>query len=452
VADADREIHAQMETWHASTKFVGPVKPATPTVSAPVSAPREPVSPTQLAVPSSESASKAPDDATGARGNTSGLSEEAEAALSRRVQTLEKGLNELQGLLDREHDRLIAVQTSVALAEKVPAVAVVPAEAKSGHAVGWSIAALLALATGAFGLLHAWRRRRTIKPQISPPNPEALDSEAVQAAAEAAVPTVRGEVSTAVPVPDERHPDARSEARLLGAQDEERQSVADTSPHKRTIEGTQVPDGIDMESLEAAYLMEGSGGELENTVNLADTDETAKIPSATMKMHVDDPNAETMPVETARMMGMLGTSAPEHVFPERSMPEDPARADTTKLDYNLTDLDESVHHVQMPSMLHESVGFKERRTSLVDVLKIAVEREPFRRDLRMKLLETHFAAAAANRKGFLEVVERLTCERGNMTDGEWEKIAWMGRQIAPDSDLFAPGTAQTDDEDLADCA
>ena len=115
--------------------------------------------------------------------------------------------------------------------------------------------------------------------------------------------------------------------------------------------------------------------------------------------------------------GMPGTSAAEQASRARKISVDPACDDTTKLDYNLVDLDASVHHVQMPSMLHESVGFKERRTSLVDVLKIAVEREPNRRDLRMKLLETYYAAAAANRQGFLEVVQKLARERGNMTDG-----------------------------------
>jgi hypothetical protein len=171
-----------------------------------------------------------------------------------------------------------------------------------------------------------------------------------------------------------------------------------------------------------------------------------------MKMRVDDANAETMPVETARIMGMPETSAPEHAAPDRRMSADPACADTAKLDYNLINLGASAHHVQMPSMLHESVGFKERRTSLVDALKMAVEREPNRQDLRMKLLETHYAAAAANRQGFLEVVQRLVRERPDMTDGEWDKIASMGRQIAPDDDLFASDTAQTDEKDLADCA
>jgi pilus assembly protein FimV len=107
--------------------------------------------------------------------------------------------------------------------------------------------------------------------------------------------------------------------------------------------------------------------------------------------------------------------------------------------------------VPMPSILYEKAGFKERRTSLVDVLKVAVKREPNRRDLRMKLLETYHAAAATSRQGFLEVAQSLAGERGSMTDEEWGKIVGMGRQIAADDDLFASDIARADDK-LATCA
>jgi hypothetical protein len=128
-----------------------------------------------------------------------------------------------------------------------------------------------------------------------------------------------------------------------------------------------------------------------------------------------------------------------------------ALLDTTKLDYNLVDLDLTPQHVHMPSVLHERVVVKERRKNLVDVLRKAVEREPDRRDLRMKLLETYYAAAAANRQAFLEVVEKLARDRGRLAEGEWDKIALMGKQIAADTALFSSDSEAEDDE-LADCA
>jgi hypothetical protein len=116
------------------------------------------------------------------------------------------------------------------------------------------------------------------------------------------------------------------------------------------------------------------------------------------------------------------------------------------------DLDLTAQHVHMPSVLHERVVVKERRTNLVDVLKKAVEREPDRGDLRMKLLETYYAAAAANRQAFLEVVQKIARDRDRLGEGEWDKIALMGKQIAADTPLFSGDSETEDDNKLADCA
>jgi pilus assembly protein FimV len=83
------------------------------------------------------------------------------------------------------------------------------------------------------------------------------------------------------------------------------------------------------------------------------------------------------------------------------------------------------------------------------VLKMAIEREPDRQDLRMKLIELYYSAAATNRKAFLDVVQKLARERDHIQPEQWDKIAFMGRQIAAENPLFAE---RADDEDLADCA
>ena len=126
------------------------------------------------------------------------------------------------------------------------------------------------------------------------------------------------------------------------------------------------------------------------------------------------------------------------------------RMDPTRLDYNLLDLDLTAQHVQMPSVLNEQVVMKERRTNLADVLKLAIEREPDRHDLRMKLLELYYSAAATNRKAFLDVVQKFARERDHLQSDQWNKIAFMGRQIASENSLFAEESA--DDDDLANCA
>jgi hypothetical protein len=49
------------------------------------------------------------------------------------------------------------------------------------------------------------------------------------------------------------------------------------------------------------------------------------------------------------------------------------------------------------------------------------------------------------------VVQKLARERDRLEDGEWDKIALMGRQIAADSALFSSDSEDEDDK-LADCA
>jgi pilus assembly protein FimV len=92
---------------------------------------------------------------------------------------------------------------------------------------------------------------------------------------------------------------------------------------------------------------------------------------------------------------------------------------------------------------------KERRTNLADVLKMAIEREPDRHDLRMKLLELYYSAAATNRQAFLETVQKFARDRDYLQPDQWDKIAYMGRQIASDNPMF---TEASTDDDLANCA
>jgi pilus assembly protein FimV len=70
-----------------------------------------------------------------------------------------------------------------------------------------------------------------------------------------------------------------------------------------------------------------------------------------------------------------------------------------------------------------------------DLVRIAISREPQRRDLRLKLLEVFFVWG--NKDQFLELARELSTDRDQAAAGEWEKIVIMGRQIAPEDPLFA---------------
>jgi pilus assembly protein FimV len=74
-----------------------------------------------------------------------------------------------------------------------------------------------------------------------------------------------------------------------------------------------------------------------------------------------------------------------------------------------------------------------------DLIRIAIGREPERRDLKLKLLEVFFVWG--NKEQFLHTARELAETRAEAAPGEWEKIVIMGKQLAPEDPLFAGGAA-----------
>jgi pilus assembly protein FimV len=73
-----------------------------------------------------------------------------------------------------------------------------------------------------------------------------------------------------------------------------------------------------------------------------------------------------------------------------------------------------------------------------DLVRIAIAREPERRDLKLKLLEVFFVWG--NKDQFLQTAHELADSRGRAMPGEWEKIVIMGKQLAPEDELFSGAT------------
>jgi pilus assembly protein FimV len=74
-----------------------------------------------------------------------------------------------------------------------------------------------------------------------------------------------------------------------------------------------------------------------------------------------------------------------------------------------------------------------------DLIRIAISREPARRDLKLKLLEVFFVWG--NKEQFLQTARELAGTRSESAPGEWEKILIMGKQLAPEDALFSAGGA-----------
>jgi pilus assembly protein FimV len=78
-----------------------------------------------------------------------------------------------------------------------------------------------------------------------------------------------------------------------------------------------------------------------------------------------------------------------------------------------------------------------------DLVRLAIKREPQRRDLKLKLLEIFFVWG--NRERFMEVAHEIRPDRAKLSASEWDKVLIMGKQIAPEDPMFtqAEGAAAT---------
>lgn len=73
-----------------------------------------------------------------------------------------------------------------------------------------------------------------------------------------------------------------------------------------------------------------------------------------------------------------------------------------------------------------------------ELLKAAIQDDPHRNDLVLKLLEVH--AASGNAEAFTLQAEALQATLGESDASLWDKVVVMGRRVAPDHQLFAVET------------
>jgi pilus assembly protein FimV len=387
-AEATREVHAQMTAWRSPARAVA----ANGALAA-----------TPNAIASSDANERASD--------TPGA-----GALDRRVESLEQDLIEMKGLLESERGQLLEMRQQAVRAGKpapiapqavidAPQAAVNAPHAlpKPGYTALVPIVSGLGILSAALAALYVGLRRR--------------------------VPALKGSRNDGAAAP------------------------ADTAAAVAIAADAVAADGM------ADALLAGTQGQgqepVQDRAQTGASDEPLADAGARAAADADDATDPMLPIISAGPAGRSEIGAASHAVPQEptvnlhvdtvDLQMDPAR-----LDYNFLDLDLTAQHVQMPSVLNERSVVKERRTHLADVLKLAIDREPDRHDLRMKLLELYYSAAATNRKAFLEVVQKFARDRDYLQTEQWDKIAFMGRQIASDNPLFTEESAA--DDDLADCA
>jgi pilus assembly protein FimV len=493
-AEANRETSAQMKAWRASVKRPGSNPVSAVADAAPVNAPAASTSKPVASAPVASTAGAAPAGnavvaqapsvtpaAAPAVAPKSAADAAEKAALTTQLLSLEGNLHDLQAQLEAQHNKLLTLQAQQRYAEQHPqAVAAPVAVQKSGNGMlTAALAGMAALAAACVGLLMRLRRRAKTG---SLPSIEKVPVVA-QLEAEPPAPVVKPKVAARTPeaprieVQEHHEPpsEPRAEARIgmhemrPESQEEPMESalelsIADTSGINAAKLREELAAAKLREEIAAAWalpaaetykredldhestLAQDIAKSLEDTVKLeqakSGADETIEEEAYTDTVANTDIDTIVEEAET----GSYATATA--LLPTPKHEPEALHIDAEHLDYNLLDLDGSDAHVNMEGTTREHAVVKDRRTNLVDVLKQAIEREPHRRDLRIKLLETYYAEAATNRQGFLEAVQRLAQERGEMDEAEWQKIEQMGRKLGADS----PELSSAQDDNLADCA
>jgi FimV-like protein len=291
------------------------------------------------------------------------------------------------------------------------------------------------------------------------PQPAAADSPMQDSMSTATTPPVSAAVTSAgEPMSPLEAFKPAPRAGVIEAPRRPEPDIAETVEHPMMVASAETTSSleVDIEALERSYLESLPG---ESAAPPAESTPHRAAVSLDMP-DVDPALADTTTVETVSVTATdLDTALLEADFntvmldvkPPEAAPRHTPVHDTA-LDFNLVDLDATAQHVHMPSGLNDHPVMSERRTNIIDVLKLAVERDPQRRDLQMKLLETYYGMASSNQRAFMDVVRKLSRERGLLTADDWKKVTMMGREIAADDILFADLDPPKDDGDLAHCA
>jgi pilus assembly protein FimV len=149
--------------------------------------------------------------------------------------------------------------------------------------------------------------------------------------------------------------------------------------------------------------------------------------------------------DTGRMRAPGGMSEPDDILVEESgthralqETQDIPLAPTVRTDDTISS-DTAVNLDQGDPLaeadFHMAYGLYDQAADLV---RIAIQREPDRRDLKLKLLEVFFVWG--NKEQFTTMARELAETRNEGPAGEWEKIVIMGKQIAPEDSMFSDGS------------
>ena len=161
---------------------------------------------------------------------------------------------------------------------------------------------------------------------------------------------------------------------------------------------------------------------------------SAPVPSETQRLRALSPAAAA-----AASGAVIGTATEDQEFEEfhtATLPPSGRRAEDFGASFDDTLSAEEPTELDQGDPLaeadfHMAYGLDDQAA---DIVKLAQQKEPGRRDLKMKLLEIFFVSG--DKDQFLDAARRFDASRSDGDAADWDRVQIMGRQLAPEDPLF----------------
>jgi pilus assembly protein FimV len=185
------------------------------------------------------------------------------------------------------------------------------------------------------------------------------------------------------------------------------------------------------------YVRRRREDEVDEAIRSFEPPPSAPVPSETRRLRALSPEAAGSAAGAT-----LGTATEDQEFEDfhtATMPPSGRKAEDFGASFDETVSAEEPSELDQGDPLaeadfHMAYGLYDQAA---DIVKLALDKEPGRRDLKMKLLEICFVSG--DKGHFLEAAREYAAGQADGEVADWDRVLIMGRQLAPDDPLFQSG-------------
>ncbi len=182
------------------------------------------------------------------------------------------------------------------------------------------------------------------------------------------------------------------------------------------------------------YLRRRREEEVDEAIRSFEPPPSAPVPSETRRLRALSPEAAGTAAGAT-----IGTATEDQEFEEfhtATMPPSGRKAEDFGVSFEDTLSAEEPSELDQGDPLaeadfHMAYGLYDQAA---DIVRLALDKEPGRRDLKMKLLEIFFVSG--DKAHFLESAREYATGQGDGEVADWDRVLIMGRQLVPGDPLF----------------